>query len=167
MPYRHKCTHADTTPAGGENVTTVNLVTLMDFYRETGTWVSATEEGKDGWQLYNYARYNATDATDSNASNYTYFDSASASTDKKITFYTQAPVQGEECVDCSIYITAPANYSAMFKSLTVTDNFGSSVVFDSFQGKAENFVGPVNTASTVIASDGVGDHYIYYIGSIK
>ncbi|CAG0948917.1 MAG: hypothetical protein OIN86_13060 [Candidatus Methanoperedens sp.] len=160
-------TYADTTPAGAENVSTVNLVTLMDFYRETGTWVAANEEGKDGWQLYNYARYNFTDATDTNATNYTYFDGGSADTDKVITWYTQSPVQGEECVDCSVYITAPSNYTSNFKSLTVTDNFGQSVKFDSVQGKAENFVGPVNTASTVIASDGVSDHYIYYVGSIK
>lgn len=159
-------TYQDTTPASAENVSTVEIVSLIDFYRETGVWVGQNEEGKDSWPLRNYASYAAYDGTDTAKINYTYGDGNTADTDKVITWYTRASVQGQKCVDCGIYMEAPSNFTSRFKYLKLTDNFGNSVKFDSIAGKAENFLGPVNIASTLLPSVNTSSDYMYYIGQI-
>lgn len=159
-------TYQDTTPAAAENVSTVQLISLIDFYRETGTWVGQTSEGKDSWPLRNYATYHAYDGTDTERMSYTYADGDSADTDKIITWYTRAAVQGQKCNDCAIYMQAPSNYTSRFKYLRLTDTNGNSVKFDSIAGKAENFVGPINIAATTLPTANTTYDYWYYIGQV-
>ncbi len=159
-------TYQDTTPAAAENVSTVQLISLVDFYRETGTWVGQNAAGNDAWALRNYATYHAYDGTDTERMSYTYADADSADTDKIITWYTRAAVQGQKCVDCAIYMQAPSNYTSRFKYLRLTDTAGNSVKFDSIAGKAENFVGPINIAATVLPTANTTYDYWYYIGQI-
>lgn len=159
-------TYQDTTPAAAENISTVELVSLIDFYRETGTWVGQNEEGKDSWALRNYATYHAYDGTDTERMRYTYADSDSADTDKVITWYTRAADQGQKTSDVGIYMQAPSNYTSRFKYLKVTDNAGNSIKFDAIAGKAENFVGPINIASTKLPTANTTYDYWYYIGQL-
>lgn len=159
-------TYQDTTPAAAENISTVELVSLIDFYRETGTWVGQNEEGKDSWALRNYPTYHGYDGTDTERMNYTYADGNSADTDKVITWYTRAAAQGQKMVDAGIYMQAPSNYTSRFKYLKITDNAGNSVKFDAIAGKAENFVGPINIASTKLPTANTTYDYWYYIGQI-
>lgn len=159
-------TYQDTTPAAAENISTVELVSLIDFYRETGTWVGQNEEGKDAWSLKNYATYGPYDGTDTARTAYTYADGGTADTDKVITWYTRASVQGQKLNDAGIYMQAPSNYTSRFKYLKVTDNNGNSVKFDAIPGKAENFVGPINIASTKLPTANTTYDYWYYIGQL-
>ncbi len=159
-------TYQDTTPAATDNISTVKLITLVDFYRETGTWVGQTETGADSWPLRNYATYLNYDGTDTAKGYYTYADDDSADTDKTITWYTRASVQGQKLYDAGIYMQAPSNFSSRFKHLKITDNLGNSVKFDSIAGKAENFVGPINIASTKLPTTNTTYDYWYYIGQM-
>lgn len=159
-------TYQDTTPAAAENISTVELVSLIDFYRETGTWVGQNEEGKDAWALRNYATYHPYDGTDTERSSYSYADGGSADTDKVITWYTRAAAQGQKANDVGIYMQAPSNYTSRFKYLKVTDNAGNSVKFDAIAGKADNFVGPINIASTKLPTTNTTYDYWYYIGQL-
>ncbi len=159
-------TYQDTTPAAAENISTVELVSLIDFYRETGTWVGQNEEGKDSWTLRNYATSHPYDGTDTERNAYTYADGGSADTDKVITWYTRAAAQGQKSNDAGIYMQAPSNYTSRFKYLKVTDNAGNSVKFDAIAGKAENFVGPINIASTKLPTANTTYDYWYYIGQL-
>lgn len=159
-------TYKDTSPASTENKSTAKLLKLVDFYRETGKWVAQTADGKASWNLYNYGDYDFFDGTDSEKNFYTYGDSGSADSNKVISWYTRANAQGEECVDCSVYIDAPSNYTSKFKSLTLTDKFGHSVKYTTMS-KAENFAGDDSRgiASTVLSAAQT-NNYHYYIGDI-
>lgn len=159
-------TYQDTTPAAAENISTVEMVTLVDFYRETGTWVGQNENGVDSWPLRNYATYRNYDGTDTAKGYYTYADDNSADTDKTITWYTRASVQGQKLYDAGVYMQAPSNFTSRFKHLKITDNNGNSVKFDSIAGKAENFVGPINIASTILPTTNTTYDYWYYIGQL-
>lgn len=157
-------TYVDTTPAAGENASTVDLMTLSDFYRETGKWVAQDAQSKTAWDLYNYATYDWYDGTDTNVNNYTIADSGTAASNQVVTWYSRASQQGEYCVDCSIYLKMPTNYSSKFKSLVVTDKFGHSAKY-AVQGKAENFAGYKSLAATILAT--ASDPYSwYYMGDI-
>ena len=146
-------TYVDTSPAATENISSTELMTLMDFYRETGKWVAQTPEGTVKWNLYSYATYDWRDGTDTNVNNYSLADAATALSNQVITWYSRAGVKGEQVPDGAIYLKAPSNYTAKFKSLTLTDKFGHSQKYTGMS-KAENFNSddPRSVASTVLSS---------------
>ncbi len=124
----------DTGPAYGENNTYAKMFTLSKYNAPTGEWFATMNDGKDRWSLYNYARYNFTDTTQAAKFNYTYGDGGSADSNQVITWQTLAVTQGDECVDCAIFVMAPDNFTSKFKDLTLTaratkDGGQSSVKF--------------------------------------
>ncbi len=146
-------TYVDTSPAATENISSAELMTLADFYRETGKWVAQTPEGTVKWNLYSYATYDWRDGTDTNVNNYSLADAASALSNQVITWYSRSGVKGEMVPDGAIYLKAPSNYTAKFRSLTLTDKFGHSKKYTGLS-KAENFdsTDPRSVASTVLSS---------------
>lgn len=113
-------TYYDTAPTYSENRTYAKLFTLSKYNSPTGEWFATLNDGKDRWTLYNHARYNFTDATQAAKLNYTYGDGGSADSNVVITWQTIALTQGDECVDCAIFVMAPDNYTSKFKDLTIT-----------------------------------------------
>lgn len=110
----------DTAPAYSDNNSYAKMFTLSKFNAPTGEWFATLNDGKDRWSLYNYGRYNFTDTNQANKYNYTYGDGGSADSNVVITWQTMATTQGDECVDCAIFLMAPDNYTAYFKDLTIS-----------------------------------------------
>lgn len=159
-------TYVDTAPGATDNISTAELMTLVDFYRETGKWVAQTPDGRVKWNLYSHATYDWYDGTDTNVNNYSLADAASALSNEVVTWYSRAGVKGEMVPDGAIYLKAPSNYTAKFKSLTITDKFGHSKKYTGM-AKAENFDSndPRSIASTVLSS-ATDPHSWYFIGYI-
>ena len=159
-------TYLDTTPARNENISTVKLMTLTDFYRETGKWVAQTSQGETAWNLFQYADYQWVDGSDSNATAYTYGDSGTAASNAVMTWYTRAWAIGEKCNDCGIFVNATTNFTSKFKSLVINDKFGHSAKFTTLT-KAGNFGGddPRGIAANILntASDPRAWYWVGYI----
>lgn len=110
----------DTTPAYGDNSSHAKMFTLSKFNSPTGEWFATLNDGKDRWSLYNYGRYNYTDTTQTTKVNYTIGDSGTAASNQVATWQTMSTIQGDECVDCAIFVMCPDNYTSKFKDLTIT-----------------------------------------------
>lgn len=113
-------TYYDTTPYDMENSSYAKMFTLSKYNSPTGEWFATLNDGRDRWSLYNYGYYNWTDTTQTVKLNYTIGDSASAAANQVATWQTIATTEGQECVDCAIFLMAPDNYTSKFKDLTIT-----------------------------------------------
>lgn len=111
----------DTTPTvGTDNSSYAKMFTLSRFNSPTGEWFATLNDGRDRWTLNNYADYNWTDTTQTIKINYTLGDGGTAASNQVITWQTISNAQGEECVDCAVFVMAPDNYTSKFKDLTIT-----------------------------------------------
>lgn len=113
-------TYQDTGPAMTENQSYAKMFTLAKYNSPTGEWFATLNDGSDRWALYNHASYNVTDTTQTAKYNYTLGDSGTAAANQVITWQTLSTKQGDECVDCAIFLMAPDNYTSKFKDLTIT-----------------------------------------------
>ncbi len=164
-------TYVNTSPVATQNESTAHVITLKDFYRETGKWVFATDDGLVSWNLYDYANYNWFTGTDTAAVNYTIADNGVTAANQIIDWYSRAGMKGELCADCSIYLKAPSNFTGKFHSLSLNDKQGHSVKFTSLS-PANNFNDYRQRAATVLASATAGSaggdstYTWYYVGDI-
>ncbi len=110
----------DNTPYDLENRSYSKMFTLSKYNSPTGEWFATLNDGGDRWTLNNYGYYNWTDTTQTVKANYTIGDGGTAASNKVITWQTLANVQGEECVDCAVFVMAPDNYTSKFHDLTIT-----------------------------------------------